>query len=217
MLSKTHTQRARGGRAMKAYKFRASSQFDATLDIIFNRRLYCADWSRLNDPMEGRFVYAFSSGNGGDPNKEMGRIIREKERLRVCSLSKTFTSHLLWAHYASGFDGLAIEVELPAHPSIREISYISDIRTIEQDESPNPRALAQQVLTSKYSEWKYEKEVRILQEGEFYSLTKSPTAVLAGHRMKPALLRALEIVCSAQQIPLKRIDLSSGRVRIQKQ
>ena len=78
MLGKTRTQRARGGRAMKAYKFRASSQFDATLDIIFNRRLYCADWSRLNDPMEGRFVYAFSSGNGGDPNKEMGRIIREK-------------------------------------------------------------------------------------------------------------------------------------------
>ena len=41
---------------MKAYKFRAASQFAFALDIIFNRRLYCADWRTLNDPMEGRFV-----------------------------------------------------------------------------------------------------------------------------------------------------------------
>ena len=59
---------------MKAYKFRAASQFAFALDIIFNRRLYCADWRTLNDPMEGRFVCTDRGPNERDLEEEVAKI-----------------------------------------------------------------------------------------------------------------------------------------------
>ncbi|MGD9874527.1 MAG: hypothetical protein AB7T27_09695 [Kiritimatiellia bacterium] len=44
---------------MKAYKFKSAAQIPHALDIILNNRLYCADWSSLNDPMEGVFSYSY--------------------------------------------------------------------------------------------------------------------------------------------------------------
>ncbi|MGR3174323.1 MAG: hypothetical protein ACUZ8N_06955 [Candidatus Scalindua sp.] len=40
---------------MKAYKFRPASQIAFASDIIINKRLHCADWKNLNDPMEGTY------------------------------------------------------------------------------------------------------------------------------------------------------------------
>jgi len=193
---------------MRAYKFRGSSQFDLALDVIFNQRLYCADWSRLNDPMEGAFVYSYSSTGGHDYKKEVEAIIREKQQLRICSLSKTFDCHLLWAHYASGFDGLAIEVELPDDsPEIRTVEYRGVFGFIEMSSRINTVRAAEEVLSSKYQEWSYEKEVRILQRGEWYALKKPVSRVIAGHRMKPALFEALRIICDAKRIPLCRTGI----------
>ena len=87
---------------MRAYKFRSASQIAFTLDIIFNRRLFCSDWKMLNDPMEGMFVFSHQTSDGYDYKKEIQQIIEEKKRLKVCSLSATYESHLLWAHYAGG-------------------------------------------------------------------------------------------------------------------
>ena len=109
---------------MKAYKFRSASQIAFTLDIIFNRRLFCSDWKMLNDPMEGMFVFSHQTSDGYDYKKEIQQIIEEKKRLKVCSLSATYESHLLWAHYAGGFDGCAIEIEIPDNdPRIKKIEY----------------------------------------------------------------------------------------------
>jgi hypothetical protein len=109
---------------MRAYKFRSSASFDFAMDIIFNRRLYCADWTSLNDPMEGAFVYTYRSPDETDRKRLVADVIEHKRRLRVCSLSLSFESHLLWAHYANGFDGIAIEVELAKHdPAVRRVEY----------------------------------------------------------------------------------------------
>src|SRR5205807_348663 len=84
-----HAVRSDGNRilreySMRAFKFRSSSQIDFAFDIIFNQRLHCADWSRLNDPMEGMFAYSSSSTNGEDPKKVVERIIREKQQIKIC-------------------------------------------------------------------------------------------------------------------------------------
>ncbi len=36
---------------MKVYKFRSSEQISFIFDILLNKRLYCADWKNLNDPI----------------------------------------------------------------------------------------------------------------------------------------------------------------------
>ncbi len=69
---------------MKAYKFRTAQNFDFVADIIINKRLYCSGAPALNDLREGDIRV------GDDRGRD----------------------HLLWAYYAGGFTGMAIEVEL---------------------------------------------------------------------------------------------------------
>ena len=176
--------------------------------MIFNQRLYCSEWSRLNDPMEGAFVYSYSSTDGEDPKKLVDQIIEEKKRLRVCSMSLTFDRHLLWAHYASGFDGVAIEVELPDHsPEVKKIAYRGVFAGVSMDHVTNPGKTAETILSSKDREWEYDKEVRVVQQDEWYKLNKPVSRVIAGHRMQPALFEALHMVCWARGIELCRTGI----------
>ena len=193
---------------MKAYKFRGADQIPFALDVMFNNRLYCADWTKLNDPVEGMFVYSYASDGGNDYKKEVGQIIEEKKRLKVCSLSRTFDCHLLWSHYASGFSGLAIEVELPDdHPEVKVVDYRGVFAFVSMEEHCSASEIADRILASKYSEWSYEQEVRILRQGEWFQLPSPVSRVICGHRMNPALFDALRIICERKEIVINRIDI----------
>lgn len=135
-------------------------------------------------------------------------MVEEKKGLKVCSLSKTYDCHLLWAHYASGFDGLAIEIELPEYsPEIRQIEYRGVFASLSLNGSFSPDRAAEQVLSSKYREWAYEQEVRVLQRGTWYDLAQPVKHVIAGHRMNPALFEALRIICDRKNIELSRTGI----------
>jgi hypothetical protein len=86
---------------MIAYKFRSSTQIPLALDIIFERRLYCAEWQNLNDIVEGTVVMSSPRDKAEEFQTHGAAVHKYMQGLRVCSLSMTFDSHLLWAHYAS--------------------------------------------------------------------------------------------------------------------
>lgn len=195
---------------MKAYKFKAAEQIPHAFDIIFNSRLYCADWSNLNDPMEGMFAYSYKSGTTKeeDVKRTVEEIVREKKQLRVCSLSETFDCHLLWSHYASGFSGLAIEVELPDDsPSVRKVEYRGVFAGVNLHGHINAQRAAEAILSSKYSEWAYEREIRVLHRNTYFSLAMPVKHVIAGHRMEPALFEALNFICHQKGIRFSRTGI----------
>ena len=188
---------------MKAYKFRSSQQMQFAFDIILSNRLYCSDWKQLNDPMEGAFVYSRNTNNPTDDSERVIRIATEKKKLKICSLAKSFDCHLLWVHYASGFDGLAIEVELPDDDlKIRKVEYRGVFAFLQENELNNPDTAATKIFSSKYKEWSYEHEIRIIQEENYYHLEKPIRRIIAGSRMNPALFNALKIICKAKKIEL---------------
>jgi hypothetical protein len=43
----------------------------------------------------------------------------------VCALTKSFDNHLLWAHYANGYSGVAIEVEIE-DTDVTTVTYADD-------------------------------------------------------------------------------------------
>lgn len=195
-----------------AYKFRASSQIAFALDIIINQRLYCSGWRSLNDPMEGRFSYSYNSASEVDPFKDSEIVIREKRFLKICSLSTSYKSHLMWAHYASGFDGLAIEVEIPTG-HVKYVHYTPQFITVSSSNNNNHHEkLAEEILSSKYDVWEYEKEARIIQTGQYFNLTKPVASVIAGHRMNPALFDALRIVCRDKGIRLRKTSIDEREI-----
>lgn len=196
------------GSAMQAYKFRPPSQFHFALDILFNQRLYCADWRFLNDPMEGLFAYSHRSTDERDYKKEVADIVNHEKQIRVCSLSRTFDCHLLWAHYAEGFSGLAIEVQLPEDdPRVRQVKYGGVFAGLHFGGPVDTLAAAEAILSSKYEEWQHEQEVRVLSNADWFELRAPVKRVIAGHRMEPALFRGLQIVCERQNIELCRTGI----------
>jgi hypothetical protein len=96
---------------MKAYKFRGQDQIAFAFDVIFKNRLYCAPWRELNDTIEGEFLAIINDGDK-PAEKHLKKVLIARYPLRVCSLSATYNKHLLWSHYATGFRGLALELEL---------------------------------------------------------------------------------------------------------
>ena len=193
---------------MLAYKFRSSAQIDKALDIVFNKRLYCADWKTLNDPMEGMFVYSYQTSDECDYSQEVNEIIKHKKGLKVCSLSKTYDCHLLWAHYANGFDGLAIEIEINENAqNVHNVSYGGVFSSITLPTDKDPLECANQILTSKYQEWSYEKELRILNNDIWYEFENPVRRIIVGHRINPALFTAIEIICKEKGIILCRTGI----------
>ena len=199
---------------MLAYKYRSSSQFDFALDIVFNDRLYCADWTTLNDPMEGLFSYHYDDENSeADFDKKADQIINHKNKIKICSLSETPNSILLWAHYANGFDGFAIEVEIPdptPHNSINKIEYQkSGYTNVDMKSTVDLEKTAKMLLCSKFDDWEYEKEVRVIQEDSYFNISPIKR-IIAGHRLNPALFKALETICKSKNIALHRTKIEFG-------
>jgi hypothetical protein len=182
---------------MPLFKFRSEEKFGYALDIILNRRLYCADWRDMNDIMEGWAVPCVDKVYNGEV--AYSKVAEAKGNLRVCSLSTTFKSHLLWAHYASGFKGMAIEVDVPGH-LIEDVICLSDISD-GFPETTYPELIAKECLRRKHTDWEYECEVRIIQREEYVN-NVSVIRVIAGSRMDKALLKTLYKACHLQGIGL---------------
>ncbi|MGF7177011.1 DUF2971 domain-containing protein [Azospirillum doebereinerae] len=193
---------------MKAYKFRAAAQIAFAFDIIINRRLYCADWKNLNDPMEGMFAYSYSHDQETEAQRIVKGVVESKNKYKVCSLSGTYDCHLLWSHYAGGFDGVAIEMNLPeGSRSIRPVEYRGVYAYLDLADVKREDDAARTILFSKYKEWEYEREIRILSDSEWYYLENPVTKVIAGPRMPDALFKVMNITCCSLGIEFCKVGI----------
>jgi hypothetical protein len=212
---------------MKAFKFRGADQIPYALDIILKQRLFCSDWRALNDPLEGNFSYSYKTLstetghalNNSDYYDELAEdLVREKRKKKVCALSLTAESKLLWAHYASGYTGVALEVELPENDlRVVRVQYIGAFN-VDMNTGENSDSVVTRILSSKFDDWKYEQEIRIIQEDSWFPLTHAVSKVICGPRMNDAMFETFQIVCDSINIPLSRmhideegIDLSGQR------
>jgi hypothetical protein len=187
-----HSQKESKDNKFLAYKFRPIRTFcDLCREVDFLRieeildeKLYCADWRKLNDVLEGKYTYCDSNNTTEQLLFDKGnRLQNQKEAYRVCSLTKNSTDPLMWAFYASDNTGVAIEIELGKNDNIFSVVYENTIPKIELgslciDESDvdgsKTRAIAKHILTHKTKAWAHEKEVRIIVENDkYYTIKKN--------------------------------------------
>jgi hypothetical protein len=194
---------------MKAYKFRSAENLHFVIDILINKRLFCCPHAAMNDIREGDVRVGKDKGREREIvhyGLEVGKQLKD---LRVCALTKSFDNHLLWAHYAGGYTGVAIEVEID-DADVAEVAYGDDFIFLSDliDTGP-PEAAARQVLAWKNKDWSYEGEVRLITKSAFYSLTHPIARVIAGSRTNPALVSALHLICGHYGIALDRMIVAS--------
>lgn len=170
---------------MKLYKYKSLADFEFVADILINNQLYASHFTELNDPMEGDLHHQ-------EEERDFIDLIKiEMNNIRVCSLSKTLHNPILWAHYADGYKGICIEIEVdedildlykvvysPCNPIPSE-GY-KGFYGNEEEHTPNDWAIS--ALKRKFEEWSYEDEYRIFSDEKFIRSGFKITAIYFGKR-----------------------------------
>lgn len=208
---------------MKLYKYRSLEHMDHALDIIVNGRLYCPEYSDLNDPFEGLFIKMIPSRvNQFNPLNTWARrtpasvddIITSSIHKRVCSLSSDLNDVRLWSHYANSHRGIAIEIDFTDHmDDVREVQYSPKLLE-SGDTILTEVADPKLVLTRKTNHWGYESEYRIITDMEYYPVHGMVNAIYCGINMPDLHREILQATTSPYGIDLIETELDIENVRI---
>lgn len=182
---------------MKLYKYKSIDNLWHIMDIVLMSRIYCAHWSELNDPLEGRYTIFLQDENMEPvPNlTDFPAVNSFKDRTKIAALSSDGKNFLMWSHYASGHRGIVIEFDIPD-----DEEYLHQVNYTPFDAIINNEYVSKMdfkhVFLCKTESWSYEKEYRILRESPFYSLSKAPTRLILGGLIdkthEDILIRALQ-------------------------
>jgi len=211
------------GDGLKLYKYVGlRGRFEHVLDILANERLYCADYRELKDPVEGvyrynEFVHKVAGlGTFVFPAEvsSLNSLLGKGERPpRVCSLSASSAHFLLWAHYADGHRGVAIELELdvPDFGSPARVEYVPTLK--EFSRTLLMGATPRQVLLHKTAQWAYEAEYRILHDSDFFDVSGRISGVLVGSKVSVAHLDLLAKI-APRRIPLVPTSIDWNEIAV---
>jgi Protein of unknown function (DUF2971) len=190
---------------MKLYKYKSLTNLWHTLDVIVNQRLYCAHWSELNDPLEGRYEIYLGERNDELESIMTPRIEKAKNAYRVASLSADPTNLLMWSHYSEGHKGIVIEVDVPEdHEDLIQVTY-SPFSSVFTDNLQTKEDL-RHLFRGKSEEWAYEQEYRIVTERLFCDLPKPVERVFLGPLVRDEQAAMLQKVIS-EKVEIIRMQL----------
>lgn len=180
--------------------------------MIYNKRLWCAKWDTLNDPLEGRYEIFFSN-----IDENFLKIVESKRNsYRICSFSKSLDNFLLWSHYSSGHKGIAIEIDIPENlPDLCKVNYqpFSPLFTEIDQSNHNLRYL----FETKTEEWKYEEEYRIISNEEYFYFNDSIRRIYVGPKVSEDRFNILRSIIP-QEIELVKteLDITQAKVVVKK-
>jgi hypothetical protein len=143
---------------MRLYQF-INSQF--ALEAIGLRRLKISRLDRLNDPFE------MLAGTQSDPAGRFAmRLIRDAiaTHLGLLCFSRDWRNPVMWGHYAESHQGLCLGFDVDDRIAM-PVQYVPKRLPFDHYLDPNThekevRALAARLAFTKFSHWRYEKEVR---------------------------------------------------------
>lgn len=158
-----------------------------------------------------------------------------RKQMGVACFSESYESLLMWSHYADNHRGLCVEYDLMKISRQLNFSPIpviySDDRAcfcnldIKRDKQEVIKVFIES-LTSKSSEWSYEKEWRIVQDqkacGDKWDPEKkgalldmiSPTSITLGCEVRPEFEKKIHELCQANKIDLYKMEKDLSYYRL---
>jgi len=124
---------------------------------VEEKRLKLSIFTSLNDPFE------LSGFNLRDPAMRIFHASQRKEissKYGMISFSEDYRSPLMWSHYAEKHAGICLGFEVP-DDMLLKVRYRKDRFKLDGKSSLTKRDI-ENLLTVKFSEWRYERERRIL-------------------------------------------------------
>ncbi|MDH3329266.1 MAG: DUF2971 domain-containing protein [Desulfobulbaceae bacterium] len=144
---------------MKVYHFLSS---EYALENLRYRRLKIAQFDDLNDPFE--LIAADSSERKQRTILNEWKVL-QAEKYGVLCFSKTWRNPVLWSHYADRHKGICLGFEV-ADKLLTPVNYRKSRLNVDIlslfDQEKFDKSLTYKLLNTKFYDWKYEKEVRIV-------------------------------------------------------
>ncbi|MCI4568522.1 DUF2971 domain-containing protein [Lysobacter sp. CFH 32150] len=214
---------------MLLYKYKGASELLHLLDIAVHERLFCQEYSLLNDPFEGQFrsithytnIANFAHGNFNPyPLRHPGRVnyhnvgeLLVPGGTKVCSLSATSTDVRMWSLYAESHFGVAIEIDFTdAENRVRRVEYVDDLPKLGMTILAG--ATPEQVLSYKTTHWAYEQEYRIIGPDKYYEIDGRIRRVIVGLRARDDFVLLLKKVMHPR-VTIAKAKLDHEGVAIQ--
>lgn len=152
----------------RLYRYRSLDSVDREIKTIEDADLFCASYSKINDPMEGFFEPSCMVKKNSIKLRHLNKSVDEQiGRVGICSFSEVRDHELMWAHYADQFGGICIEYDfgllrkkLPDSACFVRMTYNEKVIVIGNTKRP-PDETARRVLSQKNHRWLYEREWRM--------------------------------------------------------
>lgn len=173
------------------------------LDDLHKRQLKIARIDALNDPFE---LIGHSAADAATRKAFAKTKMDLAEKFGLLCFSRGWRNPVQWSHYADHHRGVCLGFDVPDR-LLRAVSYVRkrpfpDLTALAGDDS-TAMAVMIKILTTKFSHWRYEDEVRL-----FVSLEDSDSS---GLYFKPfdADLRLREVIVGAASTQSRR-DVSDA-------
>ena len=196
---------------------------DRILDIINNKRIYMPSFDELNDPFESylvNFNLSYEGANVTQSTIERPSIIDEIFKpYGILSLTDNCRNQAMWASYSNMYKGICLGFE--NLPKVKPIKYIKKTGKIPELNLENININEkdiEKILMSKYTNWKYEQEYRLLSKDKFYNIEKHLKLIIIGHRIDNNIKNMLYHECIKNNIEVYTtyIDYIKNRIIIKK-
>jgi hypothetical protein len=131
--------------------------------------LWCSDFTRLNDPMEGFYTPSSVLGNGRKARIIKQNILDSKSTIGIASFAESYENELMWTHYADEYRGICIayitdllQRGLHDGTSLVRMAYGEESPPISAVQALDPQRAARIIMSHKKLNWYYEREWRVL-------------------------------------------------------
>jgi hypothetical protein len=223
----------------RLYRYRSLTRSTAALAeeiaAIRDRYLYCAEFTSMNDPMEGLFQSSYLLRKHANYRTIVERIRDGKLGIGMACSSETYENMLMWAHYAENFSGICLgyssndlQEALPDSASLLRIAYLDKPPTVNITHVGRLPEITRRILSQKQYSWSYEREWRVLTShtGRINFSDGQPIcAIYLGPQMISAQRRLIldaardeeidvfEMTLSGYVPEWKKVEVNSGRSR----
>jgi hypothetical protein len=191
---------------------RTKAALDQELDAITQGYIYCADFTRLNDPMEGSYNPTTLLEGKKDYKRVVEAITEKKVNIGIASFSEVKHSELMWAHYADNHSGICISYysrnlrdALPGNIHMLRVGYFDEPPLISSNEAVLLSSATRKIFAHKKLGWQYEREWRVLGPKGKVALDEDYNVIAAvylGTRIDPADRRRAISTLRPLKIPI---------------
>lgn len=155
----------------RLYRYRnvsSKERLEREIEAISENYLWFSQFEELNDPMEGIFGISATAASAPDGPQIPTEVQTMMRQTGVCCFSDTYENDLMWIHYAGDYRGICVKYSThdlgDGLTDVRAVRMQYDIQApiLRTAEAAHRQQAAIKALSSKKSDWYYEREWRLL-------------------------------------------------------